>query len=36
MWTTLAGGVYMRPFCIILQEMMPMYLLLNWTSKLGY
>ncbi len=24
MWTTLAGGVYMRPFCITLQEMMPM------------
>ncbi len=22
--TTLAGGVYMRPFCITLQEMMPM------------
>ena len=24
LWTTLAGGVYMRPFCITLQEMMPM------------
>ena len=24
LWTTLAGGVYMRPFCITFQEIMPM------------